>query len=224
MCTGNRILPDQPAVPADHSKLQLRLTDGNDPRLREFVEARYQQVHGAHVRQLLPVQLALYHGLELVAVIGLRPAEAERLFLEHYLNAPIERLLSAQLGAPVVRREVVEVGNMVAASGWGRMAILSATAYLAGQIFRYVAFTATRTLRSGFQRLGMQPRLLAPAPASAVPDQAQWGGYYQQSPCVMWGAIQTGWELVCARPNLSAALAQVNMPASGSGVGGEPWS
>jgi hypothetical protein len=68
--------------------------------LESFIATRFRDSHEACVRHYMPALIGLEdsHG-ELRCAIGYRSAAAEPLFLEQYLNVPIEHAISAQRGA-----------------------------------------------------------------------------------------------------------------------------
>jgi hypothetical protein len=154
-----------------------------------FIGARFEQAHGARIAQFAPYLLGVRDALDRFrAAAGYTPAAGRRLFLEHYLDAPVERLL-APYG---VRREaVVEVGHLAAASaGLGRSLIPLLARHLHRLGYGWVVFTATRELRNAFARLGLAPLELAAADPARLPDGgARWGRYYEHDPIVVAGRI-----------------------------------
>ena len=76
------------------------------------------------------------------AVLGFRYADQAPLFLEHYLERPVEQLLAARLKRPVDRSRLVEVGNLaVTTAGGGRWLITALTAYLSATGSEWALFT-----------------------------------------------------------------------------------
>lgn len=58
--------------------------------------------------------------------VGCRGAATQALFLEHYLDEPIEDLIAARVGTSVERADVVEVGNLAArGAGMSRLLIVA---------------------------------------------------------------------------------------------------
>jgi hypothetical protein len=158
----------------------------------ELIRRRFQQEHQAHLTHFMPRLLGLVDAAGgLAGAAGCRPAAGETLFLERYVDLPIEQAIAAVAGEPVARHEVVEVGNLAAESpGCARVLIVALTAWLASQGYRWVAFTGTRSLLNSFHRLGLAPRVLAPAdPARMGEALPQWGRYYAQQPQVVFGEI-----------------------------------
>jgi len=130
-----------------------------------------------------------------VAALGYSLAGAAPLFLEHYLDAPIEVEIGARLGRPVARPEIVEVGNLAALHpGAARALIVGTTTLLHELGMHFVTFTATTSLLNSFGRLQLRPQVLALADPARLPGGAdQWGRYYDTHPQVMFGDIHHGY-------------------------------
>ncbi|WKE64690.1 thermostable hemolysin [Gallaecimonas kandeliae] len=180
-------------------------------RIKHFACARYADVHQARLRHFLPLQYLLSKNQQWLASCGLRNAEGQSLYLEQYLDEPIERLLAAKVGRPVARAQVVEVGNLAGEAGGARLMILALTRHLAQCGVDYVVFTATRELQSAFARLGLEPWFLADASAERLNEGAQdWGRYYQNKPAVFSGSVRLGWEAIQRQPLLMRVLANIS--------------
>ncbi len=129
-----------------------------------------------------------------IAALGYSLARNGPLFLEQYLDVPLELAIGARAGHPVSRAEIVEVGNLAAAQpGAARALIVSMTRLLHGQGLHWVAFTATASLLNSFTRLRLKPGVLADADPRRLPDAAPWGTYYNSQPQVMFGDIRYGY-------------------------------
>ena len=160
--------------------------------VQDFIRDRFAAHYQADVRHFMP---CLY-GLEaddgsLHGAVGCRSAAVQPLFLEHYLDEPIEDLIAARVGTSVERADVVEVGNLAArGAGMSRLLIVALTRLLATEGVRWVGFTGTPALINSFRRLGIALHGLAPADPRRLGvdrDQwrAEWGSYYDAGPQVM---------------------------------------
>ena len=125
------------------------------------------------------------------AAAGYTPAAAGALFLEHYLDQPVEDVLARVLGRRVPRGQIVEVGNLAsAARGFGGRFLPALRRHLVERGFAWAVFTATREVRGILQHFAFDARTLAPAAASCLPDGgAGWGRYYAHEPSVMAGGL-----------------------------------
>ncbi len=175
----------------------LRCIDAGHPlrgSLERFIAHRFAEDHGARLTSFMPDLLGACHNGDWVAAAGMRLAAASTLFLERYLDTPVEHALGAALGHRVRRADVVEVGNLAAAThGGARRLIIAVTHALAGAGLRWVVFTGTPTLINSFRRLGLAPMPLAVARAERMGDAlADWGRYYDRRPMVMGGDIRAG--------------------------------
>lgn len=175
---------------------------GSRVRFEAFIAQRYAEVYGAQLYSFMPRLFGLFQGQEdLIAAFGLRGADAGALFLERYLDGPVEHLLTARFGRPVARREIAEVGNLAGASpGALRMLIPALTHRLREEGFSYIAFTGSARLCNGFARLGLSLSVAAAADVGRLPpeERRRWGTYYAHSPSVMLGDVAEGDRLLRA--------------------------
>ena len=160
--------------------------------LEAFIAARFEKAYDAQVghycRHLVGVPAA---DTGWRAAVGYAAAREGPLYLEHYLDEPVERAIATLARRAVAREQVVEVGNLAARSpGAAREIIQAMRAHLRRAGFAWVTFTATRELRNTFTRLGLDLRLLAPADPRRVPGGgAGWGRYYAHDPIVVVGEL-----------------------------------
>jgi hypothetical protein len=160
-----------------------------------FIAARFHRAYGARVAHFSPHLLGVRDALaRWQASSGYTPAGGRPLFLEQYLDRPIQDSLAGGIGRPVAREGIVEVGNLAAVSaGMARTLIPLLARHLHRLGYEWVVFTATRELRNSFRRLGLNPLRLARADPARLPDGgANWGSYYEHDPLVMAGRIVRG--------------------------------
>lgn len=178
--------------------VHLQTCGPQDPERAEvesYIRDVYRDRYGAEVRHFAPRLVALRDGAgEIVAAAGYRAAAAGPLFLERYLDAPVESLLASP---PPPRSHVVEVGHLAATrAGEGRRLILLLGPHLAAQGYRWVVSTLTQELRQLFVRLGIAPMTLGVADPGALGDEAaQWGCYYDHRPVVLAGPLHQALQL-----------------------------
>lgn len=164
-------------------------------RVERFIAARFRKVHGAEVKTFLPTLISLESTTgEILAAIGVRSAQAERLFLEQYLVQSIETEISRHSRSICSRKDVIEVGNLAGGlRGISRAFFAVLTAVLQGWGARWLACTGTAEVANVFHRLGIQPIELSAAHPDRLPNGgAGWGTYYEHQPVVMVGEIAAG--------------------------------
>lgn len=171
-------------------------SDADRPQTEQFIHDCFRDAHGANITHFMPrlFELQTQRG-ELVAAFGVRCAGDEPLFLESYLDQPVEQALERELKTPLQREKIVEVGNLAAIyPGAARWLIVALTIKLYQSGFEWVVFTGTKELRNGFRRLGLHPVMLGPADIGRLPEaeRANWGSYYDNNPAVMAGNIRYG--------------------------------
>lgn len=169
------------------------------PRRKEaeaFIRRRFAERYDAEVSAFAPNLVLFEEAGRLVAATGWRAAGHERLFLERYLDEPIEQSIASISSQPVARERIVEVGNLAADKAGGSLfVILNLARHLDRLGFEWVVFTATRELIGIFSRLGLPLLAIAPADPARLGDEAQaWGSYYDSEPIVVAGRIRFGIE------------------------------
>ena len=102
---------------------------GGRARVEQFIRTVYARQYDARLMEFAPVLVARELGSEIVAAAGYRRA-TEALFLEQYLDAPIESYLGSP--GPVDRRCIAEVSHLSASlPGEGRRLMGQIAAHLA---------------------------------------------------------------------------------------------
>ncbi|MDX8392099.1 MAG: thermostable hemolysin [Mariprofundaceae bacterium] len=172
--------------------------------LEDFIHDRFGIEYSADIRYFMPKLLRLTSNSgEMIAAAGYRAAAEHKLFLEAYLDAPIEDVLSRHYGTQISRDSIVEVGNLADAyPGAGRAAITALTAYLSGMGYSWVVFTGVKKLRNGFARLSIETEQFGEADTGRLDSDElrSWGRYYQSGPMLVAGNIMKGfWALRFAR-------------------------
>jgi hypothetical protein len=156
-----------------------------------FIRKVYETRFGADPTHFAPTLVGLRDESGVLAAAGYRSAGTGRLFLEAYLQAPIERVLAAHHGAAPARARIVEVGHLAAArAGEGLRLVRLLGPHLAALGFHWVVCTLTEELRHLFDRLGVAPMVLGQADPAALGEQARhWGRYYEHHPMVLAGHL-----------------------------------
>jgi hypothetical protein len=179
-------------------------TAAGSPRRHEaesFIRKVFAQHYDADVATFAPNLMLLEEDRRVIAAAGWRSAGTETLFLEHYLDMPIEAAMAQLADQPVQRERIVEVGHLASdKQGSSIHVILALAEHLAQQGHEWVVFTATRELLGIFARLGLPLLALAPAdPARLGQAAAAWGRYYDTQPIIVAGKIRLGLEKAARR-------------------------
>jgi Thermostable hemolysin len=188
--------PNRRAADTWFAGCDLREVDGADrARAERFIAGRYRRDFGAHVDAFMPRLLVLRDEDDTIrGALGLRSASG-RLFVEQYLDDPIERAIGRIAGYRVDRSSIVEVGHFTGlAAGAMRALIALLTARLHREGVDWVTFAATRALRNAFLRMRLVPAEIGIADPHRLPatSRAAWGTYYAQDPRVYAGHVGVG--------------------------------
>ncbi|RPI39170.1 MAG: hypothetical protein EHM59_22400 [Betaproteobacteria bacterium] len=202
----------QPRGRASGLQGQLRtLPRGHRERssLERFIAASYARVYGAEVVHFADHLVGLPGACDAWAAgVGYTLAGADRLFVEQYLDRPVEAVIAASLGAAIDRAQVVEVGNLAASTaGAARRLIVCMTALLHRLQRTWVVFTSTRSLLNSFAKLEIAPIVLAKADPARLPDGGRsWGTYYATHPQVMTANVPLGFIRLATVPPGSSSI------------------
>ena len=167
------IRPHIALAPLPGRFVSVQLVERDDPG-REAVEAFiadvYRDRYGAVLRNFFP-HLIAYRDSDgrLAAAVGIRAGAEGPLFVEHYLDGPVEHAMTRRGIAHVDRRRVVEVGNFAATSpGIARELILQLALTLQAALLVRAgcqpvaeAFIASRLGDRNERHYGALPRGLA---------------------------------------------------------------
>lgn len=171
-----------------------------------FIRETFALAYGASVHSFMPRLLAVCRkDGDLLAAFGVRSAKDEELFLENYLDQPIEQEIEKKVGMKLDRSKIVEIGNLAAIYPGGvRWMIVALTVMLYEEGYEWVVFTGTSALRNGFNKLGLHPTEICAARVERLDaaEQARWGTYYDNNPTVMFGNIRQGFQAMRANAKL----------------------
>lgn len=185
--------------------------DRRRPAVEQFIRGVYQRRYGARVPAFTPLLVSLRDPVDggIVAAAGYRPAQHGPLYLERYLDSPIETVLAAHAEVAPSRADVVEIAHLSSGrAGAGRAIMFLLGPHLAQQGFGWVVCTLTQELRHLLVRMGLTPLALARAhPAAVADDAADWGTYYEHEPVVLAGELQPSLRRLAHRSGVVRGLA-----------------
>jgi hypothetical protein len=171
-------------------------------RIEQYIHDVFATAYQADVRHFLPLLLGIREtGGEYIAAAGLQPANMDTLYLEKYLDGPVEKILGNRMQLDIDRRHIIEAGNLAITNrGGARNLITTLLAYLYQAGYQWAVFTAVPVLINKFRKLGLPLTKLADADPHRLGQEADmWGRYYDYKPTVVAGHIPTGFYLLQQR-------------------------
>jgi len=191
------------ATPSARAQQHPNLIDIDHPRreaVEQFIARRFLAAHGARINCFMPHLIALFDAAgEVLAAVGMRAADDEALFLEYYLDTPVERAIAdkSELSGVVgtgMRSRIAEIGNLASIDRRASRELFKLlTQQLQADNFEWAVFTGCSSLQRMFKVLGIETICLGRALQSQLPrDQQTWGSYYEDSPRVVAGRVSGG--------------------------------
>ena len=173
-------------------ELEVGPASGRRDETEDFIRSVFLRHYGASVPSFAPNLLLLEAAGRKLAAAGWRGAGDEALFLESYLDEPVEAHLKRLTGMSLSRERIVEVGHLASDRPGGSVQLIVALARRLSQSgYDWVVFTATSELVRIFTRLGLPLLALAQADPARLGAQARdWGSYYDTRPVVVAGRIR----------------------------------
>ena len=171
----------------------------------DMIQTQYRKHFSCQLQHSLPYSLSQldHEQHQILACTGYQPASEGALFLEQYLDGPVEDSLQRLTNDHVSREHIVEIGGF--AVGHKRHALpfmLLLAPTLADLGFKTVVCTVTRPMQSCLRKLGIVSTLVADAdPARVDTSNNAWGTYYDLKPVVLAGDIGTNIDKI--RPLMS---------------------
>lgn len=171
----------------------------------------FRKAYGADINEFSPMLLCAQQQDQIDTVIGLRCAQGNQLFLESYLDLPIEEVIYQQCKIEVPRDSLVELGNLVAQrSGSSRQLFITLAFALEAAEVQWACFTATGQVKQLLRKLRLNPIELCKAQQRAViGGDSSWGGYYDQSPTVCFGNVYQAVSQLRELPTVIAIYPQI---------------
>jgi hypothetical protein len=164
-----------------------RISGTQRPATEDFIATQFLKAYDARISEFMPELMGLYDNGAMAAACGLRNAAGGAMFLEHYLEHPVETVLGRRTGTSIKRQTLVEIGNLsISRPGYARHLVYWLTLHLHDIGMQWAVFSAVPALRNNFQRLGIPLITMAPANPDMLPEgsSASWGSYYEQKPQV----------------------------------------
>lgn len=154
-----------------------------------FIHAVFKVSYGANITEFMPTLVALRdaNGV-LMAAFGMRAAAEEKLFLEQYINEPIEQLISEKVGKAITRDDITCIGNLAVSNSRNAGVLIAHIIQHSLSIgIKWCVATAHHSLQNGLIKGGrdVYPLHLADKACLSAEEQVAWGSYYDQAPQVV---------------------------------------
>lgn len=166
--------------------------DGNHPdraEVESFIAEVFYHAYQAKIKSFMPTLIALRDdNYQLMAAFGMREANSSALFLEQYLDDPIERVISNQLDQTVLRSDITEIGNLAVSNPRNSGVLIAhVIKHSIDAGVQWCVSTAHHTLQNGLIKGGVDvfPLQIADPTRLAPEEIANWGSYYKNLPQVV---------------------------------------
>lgn len=157
--------------------------------IEQFIHDVFAKTYGANVQQFMPTLVSLRdeHG-QLVAAFGMRKASEAPLFLERYLDKPVEALFSQRFNRTITRSQITEIGNLAVTNPRNAGVLIAHVIQHSLDIgVEWCVATAHHSLQNGLIKGGRDVFALQVADKNrlSLAEQATWGSYYDHAPQVV---------------------------------------
>lgn len=187
-CNNKRIRTLDLPPPCELVRLNQNTMEWNSAG--EFIRTNFAEHYQAKIHTIPATLVALQNARgETTAVSGLRYGARDKLFLEQYIDGPVENYLGSD--GDVDRTRIVEICNLTAPTpGQVRYLMIALATYLHSAGFEWVVCTAIGSLCNTLSRMSLTPVVLGIAdPARLGKAAADWGSYYDKNPRVIAGHL-----------------------------------
>lgn len=152
--------------------------------VEQFIHDVFADSYHANVQHFMPQLISLRdENQQLVAAFGMRKADQEPLFLERYLDEPIEVVISSRFNRVITRHEITEIGNLAVANPRNAGVLIAHVIKHSLDVkVAWCVATAHHTLQNGLIKGGRDVYALQSANKARLTaiEQATWGRYYDQ--------------------------------------------
>lgn len=154
-----------------------------------FIRAVFKRAHDADITNFMPQLVALRdnNGV-LMAAFGWKKASEGPLFLEQYLDEPIDSLISKTLHRKISREQITKIGNLAVANPRNAGILIAHVIQHSLDIgIEWCVATAHHSLQNGLIKGGrdVYPLFNADKARLSEEEQAKWGTYYKHMPQVV---------------------------------------
>ncbi len=174
------------------SEITASTVNIGDPARAEveaFIHAVFKRAYDAEITAFMPQLVALRdsNGV-LMAAFGWKKASEGPLFLEQYLDEPIELLISKKLSKKITRNQITKIGNLAVANPRNAGVLIAHVIQHSLEIgIEWCVATAHHSLQNGLIKGGrdVYPLFNADKARLSAEELAKWGSYYKHMPQVI---------------------------------------
>lgn len=164
-----------------------------------FIKESYFKAYGAIITYFFDTLLVVVNEQGAIqAAIGFQNPTHKPLFLEQYLERPIEHYIFNHFQSNIDRQEIAEIGNFSSINKQAaKLLIPMLLSVLLSRNYKFVALTATQSLFEKFIHLQLEPITISSAHAEKLSsEQRSWGSYYSTHPKVVIGDLKRAFETI----------------------------
>jgi hypothetical protein len=189
-------------------------------RVEGFIKAGFDRAYKAQVSEFSP-ELIYVEDTRIRAALGIRSARST-LFLERYLDLPIEHYVSTSSIVP--RSRIAEIGNLCSSNRRFTIALFVAAAKILEQRnYTHAVFCATKKVASIIESSGVELNRIASANGARLGDRlTEWGSYYESEPVIVSMSLADVANAIARAGLISEQVEQVDimLPRLESGMRG----
>lgn len=168
---------------------EIDATHADRSEVEAFIAQVFYRAYGATINSFMPRLIALRdEQRNLMAAFGMREAGDSALFLEQYLDEPVETLISRSMNRSIARPEITEIGNLAVANPRNSgILIAHVIRHSLDANVQWAVATAHHTLQNGLIKGGVDVAPLHPVDPERLPAEqlVNWGSYYALKPQIV---------------------------------------
>lgn len=203
MCLGRKFIYSPSSKIKNISLYDAKSEDSQEVKL--FIKDIFQNYYQAEIEVTFPILMAILDkNNNILAALGFRFADREKLFLEQYVDDPAEKIVSSKYQVKANRNQIAEIGALASrGSGMSKFLFIAICAYLRKINYNFCMMTGTHKLRKNFKKLNLKPKIVCDARPERLNNFENWGTYYDNSPKVMTGDINSSYKILKTILNIS---------------------
>lgn len=156
--------------------------------IESYISQRFSQQYDATLTHFFDNLISVSTPKHCIGAIGVNNmAKHSHCFVEHYLDKPVEQILSACLGETITRSRLLEVGNLATSHPQSTWVLFVYVAFLMKHSGHdWAIITANSGVRFWLKQFNVTCVELGEATEQALPtSDQQWGRYYDEKPIVL---------------------------------------